>query len=197
MKELAKQSEIGNEQTQLKNIAERFGANTENFSAAQADEKLAERLEIAASPEYSATEKLDKKTLALKKEINEALAERFNTSPEFEELRSKNKLNHLTTLEKARYAYLSYQYQERAKISPAEQRRTNLAYEYAKRNNIDFQIVDALRFYKKEYDNAQIRGDSLSPRESDLYDNLQSVYAAKVMERTEETISRVEDLLYR
>ena len=95
MKEIVHAREINEEKNQLKNISEQIGANTENLSLPQADEKLAARLEIGA------TDNLDKKTAALKKEINEVLAEKYNTSPEFEELRSKKKINRLSNFEKA------------------------------------------------------------------------------------------------
>lgn len=197
MKEIVHPKEIDNEQSRLKNISEQLGASSEKFSVSQAEQKLAERLEIGAAVEYSADENLDKKTIALKKEINEVLAERYNTSPEFEELRSKKKINRLTKFEETQYAYFEHKYPERAKISSLEQRRANLAYEDAKRNKVDFQIAETLRFYKREYEDAKIRGDALNPRESDLYDKLSDAYAEKIKERAEETIYRAETVLWR
>lgn len=190
MRETAPSKEIIREQNRLENISEQLGASTENFSVAQADQRLAERLDIGAPAEYSASEELDKKTIALKKEINELLAERYRTSPEFERLRSKNKLGHLTTLERMQYAVLSRQYPERAKISASEQRRTNLAYEAAKQYKVDFQIADALKFYKFESELAKRNGSALNPRESDLYDKLIDAYAEKIAERADEAIDR-------
>ena len=197
MRETVQPKEVDCEERRLKNISERLDIGEEKLSTAQANQKLAERLDIGSSTEYLADEKLDKKTIALKEEINELLAERYNTSPEFEELRSKSKLGRLSTLEKARYAVLSLQYPERAKISPTEKRRINLAYEQAKRYNIDCQIVDALRFYKSEYDSALMSGNALSPRESDLYDKLSEAYAKKISEHVDEVLDRGQALLQR
>ena len=197
MKETASPKEIPSEQNRLENLSKNLGANAENFSVAQTDQKLSARLDIGVPAEYSAAENLDKKTVAMKKEINELLAERYHTSPEFEELRSKNKLGRLSTFEKIQYAYLARQYPERAKISASEQRRTNLAYEDAKRYKIDFQIVDALRFYKAEREIAKNSGHLLNLRESDLYDKLTAAYAEKIAERADEIIDRMQSLLLR
>lgn len=195
MKEIPKKSEVESEQSRLKNIAERMSAKGENFSVAQADQKLEERLGIGAPIESSNDENFDKKVASMKKEITEVFAERYNTSPEFEELRSKNKINRLTTLEKARYAYLSYKYPERAKISPEEQRRTNVDYAESKKNKIDFQIVEAFRFFATESKDAKVRGTSLSPRDSDCFDKLSVIYSEKLSKEANETIRRVEDRL--
>lgn len=195
MRETVQTKEVDCEQNRLKNISERLNATEEKFSVTEANQKLAERLDIGNPTEYLADEKLDKKTIALKEEINERLAERYNTSPEFEALRSKNKIGRLSLLEKTRYAVLSLQYPERAEISPAERRRTNLAYEQAKRYNVDFQIVDALRFYKAERDNALRRGNALNPRESDLYDKLSEAYVKKITDQVDEVLDRGQALL--
>lgn len=197
MKETSPPKEINREQNRLENISEQLGVSTENFSVAQADKKLAERLNIGSPAEYAASENLDKKTVALKKEINELLAEKYQTSPEFEELRSKSKLGRLTKFEQVQYAVLSHQYPERAKISASEQRRANLAYELAKKYKVDFQIVDALRFYKAERDIARNGGSALNPRESDLYDKLIAAYAEKVGEHADEVLDRAQSLLLR
>ena len=74
-----------------------------------------------------------------------------------------------------------------------EQKRANFAYAYSKENKIDFQIVDTLKFYKNEYENAKIRGDALSPREYDLYEKLSDAHAKNIIEHVEETIIRVEN----
>lgn len=184
MKEIARPKPAYLEQSRLKDISEGIGANSENFSVVHADKKLVERLDIGAD------EKLDKKTIVLKKEINELLAERYNTSPTFEELRSKSKIGRLSTIEEAQYAILSRQYSDRAKISATEQRRTNIAYEDAKRYKVDFQIVDALRFYRAEHENAKMGGTALKPQESDLYDKLQAAYAEKLGEHMDEVLDR-------
>lgn len=197
MRETVQIKEVDCEKNRLKNISERLSAAEEKFSVTEANQKLAERLDIGDSAEYLAGEKLDKKTIALKEEINELLAERYNTSPEFEELRSKSKLGRLSKLEKARYAVLSLQYPERAEISSAERRRTNLAYEEAKRYNVDFQIMDALRFYKAEKDSALRSGNALNPRESDLYDKLSEAYVKKINDHVDEVLDRGQALLQR
>ena len=188
MKEIARPKPTDLEQSRLKDISEGIGANSENFSAAQADQKLTERLDIGA--DIFAGENLDKKTIALKKEINELLAERYNTSPTFEELRSKSKIGRLSKIEEAQYAILSRQYPDRAKISATEQRRTNIAYEDAKRYKVDFQVVDTLRFYSAEYENAKMGGTALKPQESDLYDKLHAAYAEKLGEHMDEVLDR-------
>ena len=197
MRETVQPKEVDCEQNRLKNISECLGVDEEKFSMTEANQKLAERLDIGTPIEYLTDEKLDKKTIALKDEINELLAERYKTSPEFEALRSKNKLGRLSTLEKARYAVLSLQYPERAKISPTERRRTNLAYEQAKRYNIDFQVMDALRFYKSEKDSALRSGNALNPRESDLYDKLSEAYVKKINDHVDEVLDRGQALLQR
>ena len=197
MKEIAPQKEIDNEQSRLKSFSENLTAPEENISVSQANQKLEERLGFGSSVEYSASETLDKKTLELKDEINELLAIRYNTSPEFEKLRSKSKLDRLSALEKIQYAYLSQRFPERAEISPSERRRTNLAYAKAKKYNIDFQIVDTMNLMKSENEIARANGDALSPRESDLYDKLQMAYAKKLSDYADEAIDRATTSLWR
>lgn len=195
MKELAQTKEVNPEQTRLKELSDRLNISGENISATKADQKLKERLDIGAPEDFTASEKLDKKTLTLKEEINDLLAEKFNTSPEFEELRSKSKLGRLSTWESAKYSYLSKKFPERAKISATERTLANLDYADAKKYKLDFQLVEALRFYRSENEPALGLG-KLSPREQDLYEKLSDVYAKKILEDTDEAMARASALLY-
>lgn len=192
MKETSETKEIHGEQEQFKNISGLFEKVSENLSVATADEKLASRIEIGASPD-----KIEKQTAAAKKEINELLAEKYNTSPTFEELRSKSKINKLSTLEKIQYAQLSLIYPERAEISKREQSTTNLNYEEAKKYHIDFQVLDTLKMLNAEYKQAKAGGTALTPRESDLRDKLTDIYATKLGDHYDELITRTQELLAR
>ena len=190
MKETAETKEINSEREKLKNLLGIFKKPSENLSVIQAEEKLSERIDIGASPE-----KIEKKITAAKKEINKILAEKYSTTPEFEELRSKSKINQLTTWEKIKYAQMALLYPERAEISDAEQKTTNLHYEESKKYKIDFQILDTLHMLDTELKEAKSRGTSLSPQESDLRDKLVDIYATKRNEHYEERIARARAVL--
>lgn len=191
MKELreSRLNEISRERESLERLGGKAWARQggESLSASEIDDRMSRRMETGGKRSVEAAETRESVELrAVKDEINAYMAERYHTTPEFEALRSKSKINALKPAEAARYEAMKANYPDRAALSNLE--RMNAAYNYddCKKNKMDFQVVDAFKELNQQYKLSKTGGKPLDPAGQDLRDKLEKLYVDRLCEKMDE-----------
>lgn len=132
-----------------------------------------------------------KELMDVKDQINEYLAEKYQTTPEYEDLRSKSKIGKLSSKEKTRYESLKDDFPERSVISEVEKNDTARNYMDAKKNHIDFQIVDTFDTMHQEFDRLKAMGRAMDPQELDLMYKVDEIYVGQMGKKVDQDVSEI------